>query len=335
MKTALSWLLPLAFACTFHAQAADPLPSWQDGPAKQSIEQFVHTVTTQGAPGYVPSAERIAVFDNDGTLWSEQPAYFQVLFAFDEIHRLAPQHPEWKTTQPFKAVLDNDHAALATSGMDGLMKIVAATHTGLTTEAFSANVKAWLASARHPRSGRPYTAMVYQPMLELLAYLRSQGFKTWIVSGGDTTFMRTFADQVYGVPPEQVIGSQFITAFQAGDPPTLLRTDRLAHNDDGPGKPESIDAIIGRRPILAFGNSDGDLAMLQWTAAGTGPRWMGLVHHTDAKHEWAYDRQSSVGRLDKALDEARQRHWTVVDMAADWRQVYPDTQASTALPNTQ
>ena len=335
MKTALSWLLPLAFACAFTVQAADPLPSWQDGAAKQSIEQFVSTVTTQGGPGYVPSAERIAVFDNDGTLWSEQPAYFQVLFAFDEIHRLAPQHPHWKTTQPFKAVLENDHAALAASGMDGLMKIVAATHTGLTTEAFSANVKAWLASARHPRSGQPYSAMVYQPMLELLAYLRSQGFTTWIVSGGDTAFMRTFAEQVYGVPPEHVIGSQFVTAFQPGDPPTLLRTPRLAHNDDGPGKPESIDAIIGRRPILAFGNSDGDLAMLQWTAAGPGPRWLGLVHHTDAKREWAYDRQSSVGRLDKALDEARQRHWTVVDMAADWRQVYPASTAQAATPNKQ
>lgn len=314
------WLLLL---CIVRAHAADPLPSWQEGAAKHSIIQFVNTVITPGTPGFVPTAARIAVFDNDGTLWSEQPAYFQVLFAFDEIHRLAPQHPDWKTTQPFKAVLDNDHAALAASGMDGLMKIVAASHTGLTTEAFSANVQAWLGRARHPRSGQPYTAMVYQPMLELLAYLRHQGFTTWIVSGGDTAFMRTFAEQVYGVPPQQVIGSQFTTAFQPGSPPTLLRTATLAHNDDGPGKPESIDAIIGQRPILAFGNSDGDLAMLQWTAAGPGPRWLGLVHHTDGQREWAYDRQSSVGRLDKALDEAALRHWTVVDMAADWRQVYP------------
>jgi phosphoglycolate phosphatase-like HAD superfamily hydrolase len=310
-------------------QAAEPLPSWRDGPAKKSIIEFVQAVTTQGSPDFVPPAERIAVFDNDGTLWSEKPAYFELLFAFDEVKRMAPQHPDWKTTQPFKAVLDNDQKALAASGMDGLLKIFGATHTGMTSEQFIDHSKAWLAKARHPKTGKPYTEMIFQPMLEMLDYLRSQDFKTYIVSGGDTTFMRAFAEEVYHVPPEQVIGTSFVTQYQFNQgTPSIFRTPKLAHNDDGPGKPESIDAIIGRRPILAFGNSDGDLQMLQWTAAGKGKRFMGLVHHTDAKREWAYDRQSDVGRLDKALDEAKSRGWTIVDMAAEWRRVYPfDTAA--------
>ncbi|OOV92853.1 HAD family hydrolase [Pseudomonas sp. MF4836] len=321
-RQALAVLLLLALPLL--ARATEPLPSWQDGPAKKSIIEFVEAVTTEGSKDYVKPAERIAVFDNDGTLWSEQPAYFQVLFAFDEIKRLAPQHPQWKTTQPFKAVLENDHKALAAAGMDGLLKIIGATHTGITTEAFIDNAKTWLSQARHPKTGKPYTDMIYQPMLEMLDYLRSQDFKTYIVSGGDTAFMRAFAETVYGIPPEQVIGSNFVTQWQVqGDQPSILRTAKLAHNDDGPGKPESIDSIIGRRPILAFGNSDGDLHMLQWTAAGSGKRFMGLVHHTDAKREWAYDRQSSVGRLDKALDEAKKRGWTIVDMASEWRRIYP------------
>jgi len=322
--TSLRSALPLLLLLSLPALAADPLPSWNEGPSKKQIIEFVQAVTAEGSKDYVKPAERIAVFDNDGTLWTEQPAYFEVLFAFDEVKRLAPQHPDWKTTQPFKAVLDGDHQALAAMGMDGLLKVIGATHTGVSTEAFIDNAKNWLKQARHPKTGKPFNQMIYQPMLEMLDYLRSQQFKTYIVSGGDTAFMRAFAEEVYGVPPEQVIGSNFVTQFQLNNgQPQVLRTAKLAHNDDGPGKPESIDAIIGRRPILAFGNSDGDLQMLQWTAAGKGKRFMGLVHHTDAKREWAYDRNSQVGRLDKALDQARTQHWTVVDMASEWRRIYP------------
>ena len=322
--TSLRSALPLLLLLSLPALAADPLPSWNEGPNKKQIIEFVQAVTAEGSKDYVKPAERIAVFDNDGTLWTEQPAYFEVLFAFDEVKRLAPQHPEWKTTQPFQAVLEGDHKALAASGMDGLLKIIGATHTGVSTEAFIDNAKHWLKQARHPKTGKPFDQMIYQPMLEMLDYLRSQQFKTYIVSGGDTAFMRAFAEEVYGVPPEQVIGSNFVTQFQLkGGKPQVLRTPKLAHNDDGPGKPESIDAIIGRRPILAFGNSDGDLQMLQWTAAGPGKRLMGLVHHTDAQREWAYDRNSQVGRLDKALDLAKQQNWTVVDMASDWGRIYP------------
>jgi len=318
--------LALLFGLTLPllAQASEPLPSWNDSPAKKHIIEFVEAVTDQSGKDFVKPAERIAVFDNDGTLWSEQPAYFELLFAFDEVKRTAAQHPEWKTTQPFKAVIENDHKALAAAGMDGILKIFAATHTGMTTEAFDDYAKTWLTQARHPKTGKPYTEMIFQPMLEMLDYLRSQDFKTYIVSGGDTGFMRAFAEKVYGIPPEQVIGTTFVTAFEYKDgKASIVRTAKLAHNDDGPGKPVSIDSVIGRRPILAFGNSDGDLQMLQWTAAGPGKRFMGLVHHTDAKREWAYDRQSDIGRLDKALDEANSRGWTVVDMASDWRRIYP------------
>ncbi|WP_395607387.1 HAD family hydrolase [Pseudomonas sp. B22129] len=322
--TSLRSALPLLLLFCLPALAADPLPSWNEGPSKKQIIAFVQAVTTEGSQDYVKPAERIAVFDNDGTLWTEQPAYFEVLFAFDEVKRLAPQHPEWNTTQPFKAVLEGDHQALAASGMQGLLEIIGATHTGISTQAFIDNAKSWLKQARHPKTGKPYNQMIYQPMLEMLDYLRGQQFKTYIVSGGDTAFMRAFAEEVYGVPPEQVIGSNFVTQFQLKDgQPQVLRTAKLAHNDDGPGKPESIDAIIGRRPILAFGNSDGDLQMLQWTAAGQGQRLMGLVHHTDAKREWAYDRNSQIGRLDKALDEAGTKGWTVVDMATEWNRIYP------------
>jgi phosphoserine phosphatase len=319
-----SLALWFALALPLLAQATEPLPSWNDGPAKNSIIEFVRAVTDQSGKDFVKPAERIAVFDNDGTLWSEQPMYFELLFALDEVKRNAAQHPEWQTTQPFKAVLENDHKGLAAAGMDGLLKIVGATHTGMTTDAFDDHAKTWLSQARHPKTGKPYTEMIFQPMLEMLDYLRSQDFKTYIVSGGDTAFMRTFAEKVYGIPPEQVIGTTFVTAFQLKDgKASILRTPKLAHNDDGPGKPESIDAVIGKRPILAFGNSDGDLQMLQWTAAGPGKRLMGLVHHTDAKREWAYDRKSDIGRLDKALDEANSRGWTVVDMATQWRRIYP------------
>lgn len=324
----LALLLTLWLPLGAYAEA--PLASWNEGPAKAAIVDFVRAVTDANGQDFVPVAQRIAVFDNDGTLWSEQPAYFELLFAFDEIKRTAPDHPQWKTTQPFQAVLENDHQALAASGMDGLLKIIGATHTGMSTAAFADHASTWLSQARHPRTGKPYTEMVFAPMLELLDYLRSQGFKTFIVSGGDTAFMRVFAEQVYGIPPEQVIGSTFVTTFHHQQGQALIeRTAKLAHNDDGPGKPESIDAIIGRRPILAFGNSDGDLQMLQWTAAGPGKRLMGLVHHTDARREWAYDRHSSIGHLEKALDEADRRGWTVVDMARDWARIYPGDAVAT------
>ncbi|SEM45810.1 Phosphoserine phosphatase [Pseudomonas sp. ok272] len=320
----LKLLMTVALSLPLLAQAADPLPSWNEGPSKTSIITFVQAVTTEGSKDFVKPAERIAVFDNDGTLWAEKPFYFQLLFAIDEVKRMAPQHPEWKTEQPFKAVLEDDRQGMEAAGMEGLLKIVATTHTGITTDQFMDNAKTWIAQARHPSTGKPYTEMIYQPMLEVLDYLRSEGFKTYIVSGGEVEFMRAFAEQVYGVPPEHVIGTTFVTQYQLKDgQPSILRLPKLAHNDDGAGKPESIQAVIGRRPILAFGNSDGDLQMLQWTAAGPGKNFMGLVHHTDAKREWAYDRTSKVGKLDKALDEANARGWTVVDMRKEWQRVYP------------
>ncbi|MBC3480894.1 HAD family hydrolase [Pseudomonas sp. SWRI77] len=318
------WWWALLLMLPWLVQAADPLPSWRDGPSRQAIEAFVTAVTTEGGKDFVPAVERVAVFDNDGTLWSEQPLYFEVLFALDEVKRLAPQHPEWASQQPFKAVLQGDQKTLSDSGMEGLLKIVAATHAGVSTEAFIANTKRWLASAVHPRSHKPYTEMVFQPMLELLQYLRANGFRTYIVSGGEVAFMRAFAEEVYGVPPEQVIGTTLDARFiDDNGKLSIERLPKLLHNDDGPGKPVSIDARIGRRPIFAFGNSDGDLQMLQWTMAGDGKRFAGLVHHTDATREWAYDRDSKVGRLDKALDAARRANWTVVDMAREWQRIYP------------
>lgn len=324
MLSQLRWCAFLLLALPLLVRAADPLPSWSEGPSRQAIEAFVTAVTTEGGKDYVPPAARIAVFDNDGTLWSEQPAYFQILFALSELKRMAPQHPEWQQQQPFKAALEGDHKALAASGMKGLMQIVAATHTGMSTAQFMQNASDWLKSAKHPTSQRHFTEMVFQPMLELLTYLRAHGFKTYIVSGGEVAFMRAFAEEVYGIPPEQVIGTTFGSRFEDDKGQlSIQRLPMLAHNDDGPGKPESIDSIIGRRPIFAFGNSDGDLQMLQWTLAGEGKRFAGLVHHTDAKREWSYDRDSKIGRLDKALDAANRGNWTVVDMAKEWRRVYP------------
>ena len=302
----------------------DPLPSWSDGLVKKSIVEFVSRVTTQGGADFVPPEQRIATFDNDGTLWTEKPFYFQGFFALDRAKAMAPQHPEWKTTQPFKALLDNDMKTLAGSGEKGLLQIVAAAHSGMTTDEFSKSVVDWLATARHPRFNRPYTELIYQPMLELLAYLRANGFKTFIVSAGGVEFMRPWAEKVYGIPPEQVIGSSGVVKLQmdAGGKPSLLKTPKIEFVDEGPGKPVGINRFIGRRPIFAFGNSDGDLQMLQWTAAGAGARFMGLVHHTDAEREYAYDRQSKVGKLDKALDEAISKNWTVVDMKRDWKTVF-------------
>lgn len=309
-----------------HAIAqSDPLSSWNDGAAKKSIVDFVTRVTTEGGADFVPPAERIATFDNDGTLWCEQPYYFQLAFALDEVKAMAPKHPEWKREQPFKALLEGDKQALADAGQKALLQIVEATHSGMTTVAFSKSVLDWLAVARHPRFHRPYNSLIYQPMLELLAYLRANGFKTFIVSGGGIEFMRPWVDKAYGIPPEQIVGSSGVVKFQFGadGKPELMKEAKVEFIDDGPGKPVGINRFIGRRPIFAFGNSDGDLQMLQWTTAGSGARFGGIVHHTDAVREYAYDRNSKIGKLDKALDAATANGWVVVDMKQDWKIIFP------------
>jgi phosphoglycolate phosphatase-like HAD superfamily hydrolase len=312
-----------AFAATA-ARAADPLPSWNGGKAKQAIVGFVAKVTKKGSPEFVPPGERIATFDNDGTLWAEHPMYFQFLFAIDRVKALAPQHPEWKDKEPFASLLKGDLIGALAGGEKGLMEVMVATHSGLTTEEFERVVKDWLATAKHPKSGRPYTAMVYQPMLELLTYLRANSFKTFIVSGGGIEFMRAFAEKTYGIPPEQVIGSSGKLKFELREgKPVLVKLPAIDFVDDKEDKPVAIQKFIGRRPIAAFGNSDGDLQMLQWTAAGTGARFCVYVHHDDAQREWAYDRQSSIGRLDKGLDEARAKSWTIVSMKDDWKTIFP------------
>src|SRR3954451_4674949 len=303
---------------------ADALPSWNEGATKTSITNFVARVTTQGGPDFVPPAERIATFDNDGTLWCEQPMYVQLAFALDRVKALAPQNPGWKTKQPFKAALDGDMTALAASGEKGLMALMAATHAGMTSDELARIVFGWLATARDRRFKRPYTELVYQPMLELLAYLRANGFKTFIASGGGIEFMRPWSQPVYGVPPDQVIGSSIKTRFQMqGDIPVLFRLPEVNFIDDGPGKPVAINEQIGQHPLAAFGNSDGDLQMLQWaTMTGPGPHLGMLVHHTDAEREYAYDRKSDFGRLDKALDAAPAMGWVVIDMKRDWNRVF-------------
>jgi phosphoserine phosphatase len=325
-RLAAMWLGLSLVLCVFGVARAqtDPLPSWNDGPVKRSLVEFVQTVTDRANPRFLRPELRIATFDNDGTLWSEQPIYFQFAFALDRVKALAPKHPEWKTKQPFKAVLDGDMKTLAASGEKGLVELILATHTGMTTDEFTKIVADWIGTAQHPRFKRPYTDLVYQPMVELLTYLRGNGFKTYIVSGGTVEFMRPWTERTYGIPPEQVVGTSFATVFKMGadGKPALFRQPKVEFVNDGPGKPVSIQKFIGRRPVLAFGNSDGDHQMLQWTAAGEGARLMGLVHHTDAVREWAYDRQSHIGRLDKALDEARTRGWTVVDMKTDWKRIY-------------
>ncbi|WP_342729171.1 HAD family hydrolase [Bradyrhizobium sp. B097] len=325
----------LAFGCgviqcrEVRAQA-DPLPSWNDGAAKTAITDFVARVTRQGSADFVAPAERIATFDNDGTLWTEQPFYFQLAFALDRVKAMAPQHPKWRTQQPFKALLEKDASALAATGEQGLLQIIAATHAGMTTEAFAQSVRDWLTTSRHPRFNRPYDSLVYQPMLELLAYLRANGFKTFVVSGGGVEFMRPWMEKVYGIPPEQVVGSSGAVKFQIGadGKPDLMKEAKVEFIDDGPGKPVGINRFIGRRPIFAFGNSDGDLQMLQWTAAGQHARFAGIVHHTDSVREYAYDRQSKIGKLDKALDAAAAGGWTVVDMKQDWKEVFPNDNRS-------
>jgi phosphoglycolate phosphatase-like HAD superfamily hydrolase len=309
----------------------DPLPSWNDGKSKSAIIAFVKRVTGQDSADFVPPAERIATFDNDGTLWSEQPVYFQGTFALDRVRAMAADHPEWQQTEPFKSVIAGDMKGLMATGKEGLEKVLLAAHANMTAEAFDASVRDWLTTAKHPKTGMPYTQMVYQPMLELLDYLRGNDFKTFIVSGGGVDFMRVFSQKVYGIPPEQVVGTTIDAKFEMRDGvPTIVKTGTLMLLDDKVGKPVGIYRHIGRRPIFAAGNSDGDLQMLQYTTIArdgndTTPRFGMLVHHTDADREWAYDRKSHIGQLDKALDEASQRGWVVVDMKADWRQIYPNS----------
>jgi phosphoserine phosphatase len=328
MKRALFAVLTFGFVLTFGggatAQSVDPLPSWNNGKAKESIIEFVVKVTKKDSPDFVPPNERIATFDNDGTLWAEQPMYFQLLFALDRVKALAPQHPEWKEKEPFASLLKGDVKGALAGGEDAMLDIVMTTHAGMTTEEFEKLVKDWIAIAKHPKTARPYTQMVYQPMLEVLDYLRGQGFKTFIVSGGGIEFMRPWVEKVYGIPPEQVVGSSIKTRFEIRNGnPILVRLSELNFIDDKEGKPIGINSRIGRRPIAAFGNSDGDLQMLQWTAAGKGARFALFVHHTDAEREWSYDRNSSIGRLDTGLDEAQANGWTVVDMKKDWKVIYP------------
>ncbi|MGD9671599.1 MAG: HAD family hydrolase [Hyphomicrobiaceae bacterium] len=304
--------------------AADALPSWNHGHAKKEILEFVEKVTREGDPAYVPPAERVATFDNDGTLWAEQPMYFQLAFALDRVQALAPQHPEWKDKEPFASLLRGDLKGVMAGGEHAIVEIVMASHAGMTSEEFEKIAKEWVDTAKHPKTGRLYKDMVYQPMLELLTYLRSKGFKTFIVSGGGIEFMRPWTEATYGIPPEQVVGSSIKTKFEMRDgKPVLVRLPEINFIDDKTGKPVGIQMHIGRRPIAAFGNSDGDLQMLQWTCGAKGARFCLIVHHTDAEREWAYDRDSSVGHLDKALGEAKTNGWTVVDMKADWKVVFP------------
>jgi phosphoglycolate phosphatase-like HAD superfamily hydrolase len=319
---ALSMFLPVP--ATARRAASDPLRSWNNTASKKAILDFVERVTKRGSPDFTPEDERIAAFDNDGTLWAEQPMYFQLLFALDRVKALAPQHPEWKEKEPFASLLRGDVKGVLAGGEPAIAEIVIATHTGMTAEEFTQIVNDWIASARHPVTGRPYTEMIYQPMLELVAYLRAKGFKTYIVSGGGIEFMRPWTERVYGIPPENVVGSSAKVKFECRDgKPALMRLPEINFINDGPGKPVGINEHIGRRPIAAFGNSDGDLQMLQWTKGGGGLRFALIVHHTDAEREWAYDRNSSIGRLDKALDEAQAKGWTVVDMKSDWKTIFP------------
>ncbi|MGZ8915298.1 MAG: HAD family hydrolase, partial [Methylobacter sp.] len=320
----ISLFVFLSFATAAVAKSADPLPSWNNGPAKTAIVHFVKDVTKKGGPDFVSPAERIATFDNDGTLWCEQPMYVQMAFALDRLKALAPEHPEWKTTEPFKFALADDMKGLMASGERGLVELIMATHSGMTVEEFNQISNYWLTLSKHPKFNRSYKELVYQPMLELLSFLRANGFKTYIVSGGGIEFMRPWTEKVYGVPPEQVTGSSIKTKFEFRDgKPVLMRLPEIDFVDDKDGKPVGIQKFIGRRPIAAFGNSDGDLQMLQWTTGNNGPHFALLVHHTDAEREYAYDRNSAVGRLDKALDEAKQKGWTVVDMKKDWKRVFP------------
>ena len=323
-------LVTVALACMVvfiatNAQAADPLASWNDGPAKKAITEFVAKVTKEGSPDFVPPEERIATFDNDGTLWCEQPMYFQLLFALDRVKALAPQHPEWKTKEPFASLLKGDVKAAFAGGERAMLEIIVVTHAGMTTAEFEQIVKDWIATAKHPKFKRLYTECVYQPMVELLAYLRANGFKTFIVSGGGIEFMRPWTEKAYGIPPEQVVGSSIKTKYEWRDgKPVLMRLPEMSFIDDKTGKPVGINSHIGRRPIAAFGNSDGDQQMLEWTQAGSGARLMMLVHHDDAVREFAYGAESKIGTFSDALmAEAKKNDWTVISMKNDWKVIFP------------
>ncbi|WP_244628044.1 HAD family hydrolase [Stappia taiwanensis] len=306
------------------AMSTELLPSWGEGEAKAAIVDFVTAVTTEGSSDYVPPADRVATFDNDGTLWSEQPLYVQLAFALDRIRDLAGDHPEWRDTEPFKSVLAGDMAGVIATGKHGLAQILAASHTGMSSEEFSRIAADWIATARHPKSGKLYTSMIYQPMLELLDYLRKNGFEIYIVSGGGIEFMRPWAEKVYGIPPENVIGSSIRTRYELRDgQPVLMRLPEIDHIDDKEGKPVGINKFIGKRPIAAFGNSDGDFQMLEWTTSGEGRRLGLLIHHDDAEREVAYDRTSAIGKLDRGLDEAPERGWVIVSMKTDWTRIFP------------
>lgn len=319
------------FAPLSAAWGGDPLPSWREGETKSALFRFVATVTDEAGSEYVPPAERIAVFDNDGTLWSEKPVYFQLRFALDRLQELAPKHPEWRDDPLMAAALAGDKEKLSPGGMEAVAKVVMATHAGVTAEEFEQAASDWLASAEHPRFNRRYQELTYQPMLELLAYLRASGFKTYIVSGGGVDFIRAFSEEAYGIPPEQVVGSVIKAKYELRDGvPTIVRLPEIDFVDDKAGKPVGIHKFIGRRPILAFGNSDGDRQMLEWVAAGEGARFAGLIRHTDAEREWAYDRDSTIGRLDAALDQAEREGWKVVDMRRDWSVVYPTSARATS-----
>jgi haloacid dehalogenase-like hydrolase len=311
-------------AALAQAPPPDPLPSWNDTATKKAIVTFVERVTKPGSPDSVPEADRIATFDNDGTLWAEQPMYFQLAFALDRVKVLAPTHPEWKDNEPFASLLKGDLKGALAGGEPAIFQIITVTHSGMTTVEFEKIVHDWITTAKHPVTKRLYSEMVYQPMLELLAYMRANGFKTFIVSGGGIDFMRVFAERVYGVPTQQVVGSSGKLKFEMRDSdPVLMKLPNVDFIDDGAGKPVGIQMHIGRRPIAAFGNSDGDLQMLQWAKGGGGVRFALIVHHTDAEREWAYDRKSSIGHLDKALDAAQADGWTVVDMKNDWKTIFP------------
>ncbi|RTZ42409.1 haloacid dehalogenase-like hydrolase [Candidimonas sp. SYP-B2681] len=317
--------LCIALVVIAAAHAAEPLPCWNNGPNKQAIFKFVAEVTDKRSPNYVAPAERVATFDNDGTLWSEQPLYFQFPFMIEQVKAAAPEHPEWKDNPVFKALIAHDDAALAELGHKPLIELLVQANSGMTTEAYDKTIRDWLATTRHPQTKRLYTEMVYKPMQELLSYLRANGFKTFIVSGGSVEFMRPWSEAAYGIPPEQVIGTLSDVKFDMQDGhPVLIRESKIDFVDDGPGKPAGIYRAIGRRPVAAFGNSDGDLEMLQYTMAGSGKRLTVLVHHDDAEREFAYDRESKVGKLDKALDEARTKQWVVISMKNDWKCIYPD-----------
>jgi haloacid dehalogenase-like hydrolase len=305
------------------AGASDPLPSWNEGPTKKAIGDFVARVTKEGSPDFVPVPERIATFDNDGTLWTEKPLPFQLLFALDRVKALAPKHPEWATKEPFASLLKGDMAKVLASGSTGVAEILAVTHSGMTTDEFAPIVDQWITTAKHPQTGRLYTEMVYQPMVELLAFLRTNGFKTFIASGGGVEFMRGWTERVYGIPPEQVIGSVGKVKFEMREgTPVLIKLPEIEFIDDKEGKPIAIQSRIGRRPIAAFGNSDGDLPMLQWTMAGSGARFALFIHHDDPTREFAYDRTDKLQQFDKGWDEAVAKGWTVVSTKNDWRTVF-------------